>query len=117
MDKYLNTKSIIPVFSVKEKNILNKIYKIYNWNDTLNYFKNYKKNDLKYGFQRILSYSWKVFFNEYKNNLNQILEIYKIYTIIENIDLNESQLKDKIKNIDIKSSDLDTEKIYLNILK
>ena len=39
-DKYLNTKSIIPIFNIKEKQFLNDIYKIYNWDDTLYYFKN-----------------------------------------------------------------------------
>ena len=115
MEKYLNTKSIIPIFIIKEKKILNNIYKIYNWNDTLNYFKNYKKNDLKYGFERIIKFSWIVFLNEYRNNLNQILEIYKIYVKINNIKLSDDQLKEKIKNIDIKKYNINT--IYFNILE
>ena len=115
MNKYLNTESkIIPIFSINESKILNNIYKIYNWNDTLNYFENYKKNDLKYGFQRILEYSWIAFLDDYKNNLNTILEIYKIYVKIQNIDLSENELKEKIRNFDPKKYN---KKIYTNILE
>ena len=115
-DKYLNTKSIIPIFNVKEKQFLNNIYKIYNWDDTLYYFKNYKNNDLKLGFERILKFSWIVFINDYKNNLNQILEIYKIYNKIKDINLTENELKNKIKNFDIKKN-YDINKIYKIILE
>jgi len=115
MDKYLNTKLIIPKFKISEKQILNNIYNIYNWNDTLNYFNNYKKNDLKYGFERVLQYSWISFLDDYKNNLNYILEIYKIYIEIQNIKLTENELKEKIKNIDIKQIDINS--IYNRILE
>ena len=114
-EKYLNVKSIIPIFNVKEKQFLNNIYKIYNWDDTLYYFKNYKNNDLKLGFERILKFSWIVFINDYKNYLNQILEIYKIYIKIKDIKLTENELKDKIKNFDKKN--IDISKIYKMILQ
>lgn len=115
MNKYLNNETIIPLFKINEKDILNNIYKIFNWNDTLNYFKNYKKNDLKYGFERILRLSWIVFLDDYKSNLNIILDIYKIYIEIQNIKINDNQLKIKIKNIDIKKYDID--KIFYKILE
>jgi hypothetical protein len=115
MDKYLNTSTIIPTFYVKEKTLLNEIYKIYNWNDTLNYFMNYEKNTLSYGFDRILKYSWISFLNEYKNNLNQILEIYKIYIKIKKIKINEKQIKEKIKNLDIKKYNVND--LYFKILE
>lgn len=115
MDKYLNKESIIPVFSIKEKQILNNIYNIHNWNDTLNYFRNYNKNNLKYGFDRILKFSWIVFLNDYKNNLNTIFEIYKIYTNVKKIRINENELKKIIKDIDINKYDV--KNIYEKLLE
>ena len=120
MNKYLKTESIIPTFKISEKQILNNIYKIHNWIDTLNYFRNYKKNDLKYGSGRILSYSWIVFLNSYKDNLNIILEIYKIYIKIEeklsDKGYNEKKLKEKIRNLDIKKYKID-ENFFIRILE
>ncbi len=115
-DKYLNLEAIIPIFNIKEKDFLNNIYNIYNWNDTLNYFKNYKNNELNFGFDRILMFSWIVFINDYKNNLNQILEIYKIYIKLKDIDFNENKLKERLKNLTIKKND-DINNIYKTILE
>ena len=53
--------------------------------------------------------------SRFKNNLNQILEIYKIYIKIKDIKLTENELKDKIKNFDIKKN-YDISKIYKMIL-
>jgi hypothetical protein len=115
-EEYLNTNSIIPVFNVKEKQFLNNIYNIYNWNDALNYFKNYKNNDFSLGFERILMFSWIVFLDDYKNNLNQIFEIYKIYIKLKDIKLTENQLKEKIKNFDFKNN-YSSNNIYKTILQ
>lgn len=115
MTNYLSSESIIPIFSIKEKDLLSNVYKINNWNDTLNYLLNYKKNDIKYSFERILKFSWISFINNYKDNLNNILEIYKIYFEIKEIKFDENKLKEKIKNIDPNKYDINN--IYKDILK
>ena len=85
--------SIIPILHIDDKELINLLYGVNSWEDSLNYIKKYKKNIYLTEINRIIILSWELFYYEYKLNLDKIIEIYDLYIEINNI---------KIKNIDTK---------------
>lgn len=87
---------LFPIIDFSEKEILNMIYNIKNWQDSRNYFVKFQNITNKKTIERIISYSWISFYDSFKINIDIIIEIYDIYLKLIGKKIELNLIKDKI---------------------
>ncbi len=103
-----NRNSAIPILKIEYSDLLEVLYGITDWESSLNYVKKYKKTILKTELNRILSYSWRVFYSDFKLNMDNVVELYEIYKEINSIkkNIDSEKIIYSLKKEDIKKSEI-----------
>tara|TARA_Y100000813_G_scaffold150135_1_gene110448 strand:+ start:355 stop:732 length:378 start_codon:yes stop_codon:yes gene_type:complete len=103
-----NRNSAIPVLKIEYSDMLEVLYGITDWESSLKYVKKYKKTILKPQLNRILSYSWRVFYSDFKLNMDYVVELYEIYKEINSIkkNIDSEKIIYNLKKEDIKKNEI-----------
>ena len=99
-------------FSNKE--MLNDIYGIHDWNDMQNFLMRNIQDNVQQTINRLFDFCWEVLFENFKTKINIILECYSLYFNKFKLNFSENKLSKILHNIKTKNN---IENIHQFILK
>lgn len=113
-----NLDEYFPILNLTENDVLRIIYDIKDWEESYNYCLKMNKLINKFTLKRIIKFSWLSFYDSYKVNLDIIIQLYKIWCDVNNINLNLETIANKIYKIKkLKLSKLEIVEYIFNSLK